>query len=168
MSMTAAEMRTLREALGLPATWLAAQAKVQERTVRHWESGRNAVPDDVAAMLQRIDAAFDTSAGEALRQYADAALSTAGVPQEVVLLRYRTDEDLWRSLPDMRPLPATAHAAMLYRTWKALAARGAAVRMVYLDVEDYEAWRATNGHDDDPSARAEWAASRLAARTDRG
>lgn len=167
MTMTAAEMRTLREALGLPATWLAAQAQVQERTVRHWESGRNAVPGDVAAMLRRIDAAFDTSAGEAVRQYADAALSTAGAPQEVVLLRYRTDDDLWLSLPDMRPLPATAHAAMLHRAWKALAARGAAVRIVYLDVEDYEAWRATNGRDDGPSVRAEWAAASLALREDR-
>ena len=41
--MTSAELKTTRESLGLTADWLAKKAGVQLRTVRYWESGRNAV-----------------------------------------------------------------------------------------------------------------------------
>lgn len=156
--MTPAEMRTLREALGLPVTWLAEQARVQERTVRHWESGRNAVPLDVASLLHRIDAQFDTVSEQAVLQFMDAALSTRGAPDEVVLLRYRTDEDLWAYQPEMHPLPATSHAAMLQRTLRALKRKGAKTRIVYLDVDAYTAWLAATGEVESPAARSAWAA----------
>ena len=58
--MTPAELKTLREACGLPQSWLAHQAQVNERTVRYWESGKSSVPDDVAALISRIDAQLDT------------------------------------------------------------------------------------------------------------
>ena len=57
--MTPAELKTVREACGLPQSWLAHRAQVNERTVRYWESGKSSVPDDVAAWLERRLAAHE-------------------------------------------------------------------------------------------------------------
>ena len=39
--MTSAELKTLRESLGLPVQWLAERANVQRRSVEYWEAGRS-------------------------------------------------------------------------------------------------------------------------------
>ena len=115
--MTAAEMKTLRESLGLPVSWVAQQAGVTNRTVEYWESGRSAVPDDVASQLASIDRFLDYSA------------KRAGPP----LLRYRSNEALWADLPEWSGLPVTAHAAMLARARRRMASGGAVVAIQYAE-----------------------------------
>ncbi len=56
--MTPAELKTLRETLGLSAQWLADRAGVLQRSVQYWEAGRSRLPDDVAELILRIDAQF--------------------------------------------------------------------------------------------------------------
>ena len=121
--MTPAELKTIREACGLPQSWLAARAGVNERTVRYWESGKSSVPDDVAALISRIDAQLDTAARGALDQ-AQALATAHGAPQEVTLYRYDTDAELWERRPDMAGLPVTCHAALLARARRMLGAAG--------------------------------------------
>ena len=53
--MTPAELKTIRESLGLTVQWLADRAGVKLRTVQYWESGRSGVPADVSELLLRID-----------------------------------------------------------------------------------------------------------------
>lgn len=126
--MTPAELKTYREALGLPVAWLAEQAGVAERTVRYWESGRNRVPDDVAEIIQRAEAATRRLVAAWLAQVVELHRETAdalgGEPEGVDLLRYSTDAALWRAHPDLRPLPATCHAAALARLAREMEARG--------------------------------------------
>ena len=117
--MTPAELKTLREACGLPQSWLAHQARVNERTVRYWESGKSSVPDDVAALISRIDAQLDTAARGALEQ-AQALATAHGAPQTITLYRYDTDAELWERRPDMAGLPVTCHAALLARARRLL------------------------------------------------
>lgn len=117
--MSPAELKTLREACGLPQSWLAHQARVNERTVRYWESGKSSVPDDVAALISRIDAQLDTAARGALEQ-AQALATAHGEPQDVTLYRYDTDAELWERRPDMAGLPVTCHAALLARARRLL------------------------------------------------
>ena len=121
--MTPAELKTLREACGLPQSWLAHQAQVNERTVRYWESGKSSVPDDVAALISRIDAQLDTAARGVLEQ-AQALTTTHGAPQTITLYRYDTDAELWERRPDMAGLPVTCHAALLARARRLLSAAG--------------------------------------------
>mgnify|MGYP001434185880 FL=1 len=121
--MTPAELKTLREACGLPQSWLAHQAQVNERTVRYWESGKSSVPDDVAALISRIDTQLDTAARGALEQ-AQALATAHGEPQDVTLYRYDTDAELWERRPDMAGLPVTCHAALLARARRLLSAAG--------------------------------------------
>lgn len=150
--MTPAELKTTREALCLTVTWLAEQAGVQERTVRHWESGRNQVPADVAALVGRIDADIN----EAVRQACD-IVAAADLPvSTVTLIRYKTDSDLWDHRSDMHGLPATTHGSMLYRLRRALSGIGVESRIVYMDSESYRAWLA--GRPNTESMRAAWAA----------
>lgn len=52
-SVTPAELKTTREALGLSSEWVAEVGGVTVRSVRHWESGNGVVPDDVASIPRR-------------------------------------------------------------------------------------------------------------------
>jgi transcriptional regulator with XRE-family HTH domain len=150
-----AELKTLREAVGLSVPDLASLTKVQERTVRYWESGRNSVPDDVAETVLKIDEMLDAIVENSLATVRD-LIKNAGEPEEVVLLRYRENADLWRFLPEFKPLPATTHAAMLARLRGELADMYVPSRIVYMRVDEYLTW--LGSRDDNMSERSAWAA----------
>jgi hypothetical protein len=96
--MTAAELKALRETLGLPIAWLATKAGV-----------------------------LDAQVATAVRQIVEAYTSASIKPDEMVMLKYRSDADLWQYRQDMQGLPATFHAAMLHKASYALQASGASV-----------------------------------------
>ncbi len=151
--MTPAELKTLRESLGLSAQWVADQSGVRLRTVQYWEAGRMPVPEDVAALLSRIDAQYERAVSEAL-----AAINEAPEkPAEVVLVRYRSDADLWRFRPDMEPLPASSHAALLSRLRRALWTAGVPSVIEYMEPDEYLAW--LGKRKDTDAMRAAWAAA---------
>lgn len=157
--MTAAELKTLREAIGLTVPDLAALAGVQERTVRYWESGRNAVPDDVAAQVEAIDQRLTDMAAAAMRQVRETAAAQGGLPASVVLVRYRENADLWRCHPGFRPLPVTTHAALLARTRAALADLHVRSVIQYMEPAQYAQWLA--GRPDSEAMRSAWAAEQI-------
>lgn len=149
--MTGADLKTLRESLGLPAQWVADQAGVRLRTAQYWESEGFRVPEDVAARLSDIDRRFDEVAAAAVEEW-----QTHGRDGEVVLLRYKTDADLWQFRHDMKPLPASSHAALLSRARRKLEAAGASVSIRYMEPTAYLSW--LENKEDTELARAEWAA----------
>ena len=129
--MTSAELKTIRESLGLSAQWLADRAGVLQRSVQYLEAGRSRVPDDVAELLLQIDAQFAEATRQALAVVDDQTAKQGCPPETVRLYRYRDDAALWESRPDMRGLPVTAHAALLARVRSALLVRGQAVVIEY-------------------------------------
>lgn len=149
--MTPAELKTMRESLGLSAQWVADQAGVRLRTVQYWEAGRMPVPEDVAALLSRIDAQYERAVNEALAALKDAPEK----PAEAVLVRYRTDTDLWRFRQDMEPLPASSHATLLSRVRRALWAAGVPSVIEYMEPDEYLAW--LGNRKDNDAMRAAWA-----------
>ncbi len=154
--MTPAEFKTIRESLGLTAQWIADQAGVKLRTAQYWEAGRMAVPEDVAKMLDNIDKMLDSTVSQALA-FIDITAKDHGAPSEIYLVRYRSDADLWRFRPDMKPLPTTTHAAMLSRLRRILWTRSIPSVIEYMEPEEYMVWLA--GRPDTEEARASWAAS---------
>lgn len=129
--MTPAELKTIRESLGLPVQWLAERAGVQRRSVEYWEAGRSAVPADVADLLLQIDAQFAESTRQALIVLDEQTAKQGHPPDTVRLYRYRDDAALHAARPDMSGLPVTAHAALLASVRLALLARGQAVVIEY-------------------------------------
>lgn len=83
--MSAAELRVVREHLGLTTRWVAARLDVQERTVHRWESGESPIPDGVRMQVEawKDDTAQSATVGVA-------ALLDARDP---VVVTYRTDID---------------------------------------------------------------------------
>lgn len=74
-SLTAAEFRNRREALGLSAEWLAERLGVALKTVQRWENGHRPIPEGVAADMDLIS----TAMGEvAARNCAEHLLKTQG------------------------------------------------------------------------------------------
>lgn len=104
--MTDAELRMVREFLGLTTRWLAEHFGVAERTVHRWESGDTPVPDDVREEMERLEAvtaATVTATIEALHDVRDVEIQT-----------YRTDRDYRRHHPE-QPWPASWHRAVVAR-----------------------------------------------------
>lgn len=156
--MTGAELQTLREACNLTREELASLCRIQARTVKHWEGGRAGVPDDVAQLVRAIDANIQEAAGQGLQvlQQMEAA---RGAPGVVLLIRYRSAEDLARYRPDMAGMPPGIHGAMVGRARLAflMASPKTPVRVVWLDPENYEVWRKNNAKQDEETTRTEWA-----------
>ena len=155
ISMTPAELKTLREKWGLSAQWIADQAQVSIRTVRFWESGRSAVPEDVAALMMITDMRLESIVDAAVEYIS----SLEQPPTDVVLVRYKTDEDLHHYRPDMIEFPARTHGIVLALTKSEIeiAVEDVNVRIVYLEPEQYEAWLKLTKKKDSEQTRAEWA-----------
>lgn len=160
--MTPAELKTLRESLGLSAQWVADQAGVRLRTVQYWEAGRMPVPDDVANLLTSIDRQYDQAVAITMESIEEAP----DKPADVVLVRYRADADLWRFRPDMQPLPSSSHAMLLSRLRRKLWANNIPSVIEYMEPDEYLAW--LGNRTDNEAERAAWAASVRRARSDRG
>lgn len=154
--MTPAELKTLREAVGLSVPDLAELASVQERTVRYWESGRNQVPPDVEALVLGIDQQLDALAAQVMTVVREQIAAHGGQPEDIVLLRYRENADLWHFRPDFKPLPTTTHGALLARCRAALADLHVKTRIVYMEPQAYGQW--LDGRKDSEALRSEWAA----------
>lgn len=159
--ITGAELQTLREACCLTRDELGELAGVAARTIKHWESGRAGVPADVAALVQRLDATIQQAADQGAHAMAQAIARQGTAPAEVVLIRYRSADDLAAYRPDMAGQPASVHGAIVQRLAATLRATGRPVRIVWMDLDDYEAWRAAHGLADLESTRAAWAADQV-------
>ncbi len=113
--MLPAEFKTISESLGLTAQWLADRFAVNLRTIQYWQSGDRAnPPDDVCAELLTLDELVE----EAVEEAFDAVIELRdekGLPDEVVLFRFRDEKKLWKHHPEMDGLPLTCHASLLAR-----------------------------------------------------
>jgi len=157
--MNGATLKTLREALCLPVAWLAAVCGVQERTVRYWESGHMAVPQDVADQIEQLEmlavVLIDRSVS-AIRQMV-AEHGDPGGP--IRLVRYADAEDMARFQPELATLPPTFHAAIIARIRWALEPDGLVVEAHNLNVPAYMAWLKATNQEESPAARAQFIAT---------
>jgi len=152
--MNGATLRTIREALGLSVPWFADFCKVRERTVRYWESGRNAVPADVEHAILTLENA-STEMADQLVGKVHALIDQYGPPKgPIPVERFDTDEDLARFQPNMEGLPVTFHAAAIARARWSLAGEKVEIFARMIDVDAYQAWLDETGQADSPQLRS--------------
>lgn len=104
--MTPAELRVVREYLGLSPEWLASHLAVSARTVRHWEAGKYAIPDGVRLAVEELEETTGRYVGAVVDQLMD-------LPDPAVVT-YRTDDEYRAADPDS-PFPASWHRAAVAR-----------------------------------------------------
>jgi len=123
--MTGAELRMVRDYLGLTGDWLAAHLKVSPRTVRHWEHGRHPIPDGVRLAVEHLE----ELTAQQVHAYSTALLD---VPDPCVVT-YRNDAEYEAAAPGAG-WPAGWHRQVLAR----VAERVPGLRVIYapLDEED--------------------------------
>lgn len=159
--MTGAELQTLRESCNLSREDFAGLAGVQSRTVKHWESGCAGVPADVAHLVNTIDGAINAAADQARAHLEQLTRQNDQAPADIVLIRYRSNEDLHQYRPDMQSLPACVHGAIVNRMRQEARAIGMPARIVWMEPEQYNPWRAACHLPDTESTRAAWAAQQV-------
>lgn len=104
--MTPAELRVVREFLGLSGTALASYLGVSDRTVRHWEEGKYPIPDGVRLEIEKLEAYTAQRVAGVVEKLLD-------IPDPVVVT-YRTDEE-YRAAHPGSPLTAGWHRAVIAR-----------------------------------------------------
>jgi hypothetical protein len=104
--MTPAELRVVREFLGLTPEWLASHLKVSARTVRHWEAGKYAIPDGVRLEIEDLERRTGEFVSGVIGQLLD--LPDPGV------ITYRDDDEYTAAHPG-REFPASWHRAVVAR-----------------------------------------------------
>lgn len=107
--MDGGELQTVREFLGLTIESLAGMLRVNPRTIRSWEAGRDPIPARIRDEVEQIEAIT----AQAVTELVD-ALRDARDPAVVV---YRRDADMHAARPDTAHLPA--------RWWRHVVARAA-------------------------------------------
>ena len=116
--MSGAELRCVREWLGLTTRWLADHLGVAERSVHRWESGIREVPEGVAAEVLRLSEITYGVLNGLIDQLLD-------VPEPGVYT-YMSDAD-YRSHHPEQDWPASWHRALCAR----LADEVPGLRIVY-------------------------------------
>ena len=104
--MTPAELKVVREFLGLSSAALAKYLGVSDRTVRHWEAGKYPIPDGVRLEIEKLEAYTAEFVAGVVEKLMD-------IPDPVVVT-YRTDEEYHAAHPEI-PLPASWHRAAIAR-----------------------------------------------------
>lgn len=104
--MTGVELKTIREWLGLSGDWLAEHLDISSRTVRHWEAGRNTIPDGVRLEVERLEAVT--------AQYVTAGVEALMDAPEPVVVTYYSDEQYRKAHPE-ETWPATWHRRVVAR-----------------------------------------------------
>lgn len=104
--MTPAELRVVREFLGLSPEWLADHLKVSARTVRHWEAGKYVIPDGVRLTVEDLEARTGDFISNLVEKLMD-------LP-DPVLITYRSDAE-YRAADPEGPFPASWHRAVVAR-----------------------------------------------------
>jgi len=120
--MTPAELRMVRDYLGLTADWLAARLGVSARTVRHWEAGRYPIPDGVRQEVEHLE----ELTAQAVH---DTAARLMDIPEPWVVT-YRSDAEYAAVHPEAG-WPASWHRHLLAR----IAERVTGLRVVYAPVD---------------------------------
>jgi len=157
--MTPAELKTIRESLGISAQWLADQTGVRLRTVQYWESGeRLSIPDDVQKLIWQLENQANAFVDKSL-DVIEERLENGDDVGLVVLIRYKSDRQLWEYHPALYPITVTCHSARIYRLYRELRQLEVDVHIVYLDEEQYRAWLGERVNS--AEMRSLWAASML-------
>jgi len=103
--MTDAELKVVREFLGLTGDWLANYLGVSPRTVRHWEQGKYPIPDGVRLAIEDLEAYTARCVAGVVEKLKD-------YPDPVVT--YRNDAEYHAAHPEV-PFPASWHRAVIAR-----------------------------------------------------
>lgn len=118
--MTGAELKTLRESMGLSVAWLAEKLPnqrngrlgVTRRRLELWEAQNAPVPESVATIVNALQIDWLALVHDM------AAKAKALTPGEAITLRrFHEDADLWRDQPGLADgqWPVKSHAMMLAR-----------------------------------------------------
>lgn len=120
--MTGAELKTAREALNLSVSFCSSYFKnkenksILERTWRFWEAGGGNIPEEIEKGMINLAYLMNKSIVQGVEQAI--LLSKKHKIDEVVLYRYKTDQELWSNNNDKTfkklGLPASFHARILH------------------------------------------------------
>lgn len=128
--MNSAEYLTLRKACGLSQRGAAAFHGVAPRTIPHWETARNNIPEGAAEELRHLNATIERAVRETLDLYMEQK-AIHGEPDAVTLICYRTPESYADSRAGREGLAHPCHNALIGRMMIALERIGARVTIAW-------------------------------------
>lgn len=104
--MTPAELRVVREYLGLSGDWLARHLAVNPRNLRAWEQGEKQIPDRIRLEMEDLERRTGQFVSGVIHKLMDLPAPT--------VVTYRSDAEYHAAHPDV-PFPASWHRAVVAR-----------------------------------------------------
>ena len=105
--ITSAELRVVREMLGLSQEDLARLLHVEVELLSRWESGAVEIPTSVRLAVERQEAKATNEVSDLVNGLNDA--------RDVGVVTFRTDEDFRLAMPGVSNYPATWHRSIVAR-----------------------------------------------------
>lgn len=106
-TMTSAELRVVRERLGLSNEDLATLLNVKVELVSSWESGTVEIPVPILLAMERQEVVAANEVTRLINELNDA--------RDVGVVTFRTDEDFRLAMPHISNYPATWHRSIVAR-----------------------------------------------------
>ncbi len=104
--MSGAELRVVREHIGLTVDWLAAHLHVAPRSIHRWEAGERDIPDGIRDAVETLEART--------AEHVTAAVEACNTSRDPALATYRTDGEYRAHHPELT-WPASWHRAVVAR-----------------------------------------------------
>ncbi|MDW5419131.1 DUF1870 family protein [Iodobacter sp. CM08] len=128
--MSGAELKTLRESIGLPARWIADMTNMDLRTVQYWEVDKFPIPEIVENLLIEL---VDAIENKAILMAKNIIANRDPSAPSCKLIRYKSETALWLTDHDLgvRKIPVNCYAIMLARVRCILRNNGINVTIQY-------------------------------------
>jgi transcriptional regulator with XRE-family HTH domain len=123
--MTPAELKVVRQSLGLSMNWFANRMRVSFDTAKRWESV-GPVPKDAAVSINVINEALNDCAYRSIDR-----ISKQDPKQTVLMLIYKTEDELYHDHPEMNGIPVPCYNMLISRIYEALKAKHLDIVIAY-------------------------------------
>lgn len=129
--MNSAELKTLREAVGLSVKELAELASLNDpRSIRYWEDKRQP-PEVVCDILIEIDVLIERAVAKLVDVCCHNNKIGINESRHFYLHRFTEESEMHEHYPEFKGCPVSVHAAMLARAKRALIEAEYTVKIEY-------------------------------------
>lgn len=165
--MTREEFDIITKGLGLTREWMRGYFKnkdggtISDRTISYWLPGgsghKATVPADIANQILRIEEFIYDTIAKILEEIPGEAdeIGKPGFLSVAALVEFKSDNDMWKVMPEFHPLPRQAWTMVNAEIRRAAIDAGIPCPAVTMDVDNYIKY--LDGQPDSFAARTEWA-----------
>lgn len=141
--MKPAELKTLREYLGLSANLMALKFGVEKRTIYYWEDGTYSTPEIVKTFLRQACKRLVYLVNmevEKVLNFIKEVTEQNEPPEFYCLIRFQNDKQFWKYKKELSGTPNSFYNVVLAKTLEELERLNINATLIYMNENSYQSW----------------------------